>query len=371
MLELLYPLLQGYDSVAVRADVELGGTDQKFNLLLGRDIQRAYGQPEQAILTMPILAGHRRRARRCPSRSATTSASPTRPRRCTARRCASPTSAMATWYALLLGAPRRRPARRPRDAKRALARALVERFHGAEAAQAAEAHFDRVHRRARAARGRCPSAPSRPTTATVHLPGAASPTRSAISRSEARRMLAQGGVRARRRAAGRRARRRRPRLDGRVLQVGKRRFARGCGSTRMTVHGGHAAPGDRRATGRSSTSPTGVRSRRGALAASTAGSSTVFAIGSTVAVTTMEYEPGGVHDLQALLDRLIPPRGLRAQPLNHDTNAHAHLRAALIGPSETIPVVDGGLALGTWQQIVLIDFDDRPRDRTCRVQVLS
>ncbi len=60
MLELLYPLLQGYDSVAVKADVELGGTDQKFNLLLGRDIQRAYGQPEQAILTMPILVGHRR-----------------------------------------------------------------------------------------------------------------------------------------------------------------------------------------------------------------------------------------------------------------------------------------------------------------------
>src|SRR5271156_2303097 len=57
MLELLYPLLQGYDSVAIRADVELGGTDQKFNLLLGRDIQRAYDQPEQAILTMPILVG--------------------------------------------------------------------------------------------------------------------------------------------------------------------------------------------------------------------------------------------------------------------------------------------------------------------------
>jgi tyrosyl-tRNA synthetase len=57
ILELLYPLLQGYDSVAVRADVELGGTDQKFNLLLGRDIQTAYGQPEQAILTMPILPG--------------------------------------------------------------------------------------------------------------------------------------------------------------------------------------------------------------------------------------------------------------------------------------------------------------------------
>src|SRR5581483_10471238 len=57
LLELMYPVLQGYDSVAVRADVELGGTDQKFNLLLGRDIQRAYGQPEQAILTLPLLMG--------------------------------------------------------------------------------------------------------------------------------------------------------------------------------------------------------------------------------------------------------------------------------------------------------------------------
>jgi secondary thiamine-phosphate synthase enzyme len=99
---------------------------------------------------------------------------------------------------------------------------------------------------------------------------------------------------------------------------------------------------------------------------------TVFATGSTVAVTTMEYEPGGVGDLQDLLERLIPQRGeYRHNQLNHDTNAHAHLRAALIGPSETIPLVDGTLALGTWQQIVLIDFDDRPRTRTVTVQVAS
>ena len=98
----------------------------------------------------------------------------------------------------------------------------------------------------------------------------------------------------------------------------------------------------------------------------------VFATGSTVAVTTMEYEPGGVHDLQALLDRLIPTAGeYEHNRRNHDTNAHAHLRAAVIGPSETIPVVDGRLALGTWQQVVLIDFDDRPRRRTVTVQVLS
>jgi secondary thiamine-phosphate synthase enzyme len=99
---------------------------------------------------------------------------------------------------------------------------------------------------------------------------------------------------------------------------------------------------------------------------------TVFATGSTVAVTTMEYEPGGVRDLQALLDRLIPVQGdYEHNRRNHDTNAHAHLRAAVIGPSETIPLVDGTLALGTWQQVVLIDFDDRPRQRTVSVQILS
>ena len=98
---------------------------------------------------------------------------------------------------------------------------------------------------------------------------------------------------------------------------------------------------------------------------------TVCAIGSTAAVTAMEFEPGGVADLQSLLERLIPARGDYAHNrLNEDTNAHAHQRAALIGPSESFPVVDGRLALGTWQQIVLIDFDDRPRDRTVSVQVV-
>jgi secondary thiamine-phosphate synthase enzyme len=98
----------------------------------------------------------------------------------------------------------------------------------------------------------------------------------------------------------------------------------------------------------------------------------VFAVGATVAVTTMEYEPGGVSDLQALLERLIPTRAeYEHNRLNHDSNSHAHLRAALIGPSETIPVVGGELTLGTWQQIVLIDFDDRPRERIVSVQVLS
>jgi secondary thiamine-phosphate synthase enzyme len=98
----------------------------------------------------------------------------------------------------------------------------------------------------------------------------------------------------------------------------------------------------------------------------------VFVTGSTAAITTMEYEPGGVSDLQALLDRLISPGGdYEHNRLNRDTNAHAHLRAAVIGPSESVPLVDGRLVLGTWQQLVLLDFDDRPRTRTVTVQVVD
>jgi secondary thiamine-phosphate synthase enzyme len=103
-----------------------------------------------------------------------------------------------------------------------------------------------------------------------------------------------------------------------------------------------------------------------------AGVAAVFAVGATVGVTTIEYEPGAVADFQALLDRLVPPEGAyEHNALNHDTNAHSHLRAALVGPSETIPIVGGELGLGAWQQVVLVDFDDRPRERIVSVQVLS
>jgi secondary thiamine-phosphate synthase enzyme len=99
---------------------------------------------------------------------------------------------------------------------------------------------------------------------------------------------------------------------------------------------------------------------------------TAFVRGSTAAITTMEYEPGGIHDLQALLDRLIPARGeYEHNRLNHDTNSHAHQRASIIGPSEVVPVVGGRLVLGTWQQLVVIDFDDRPRERMVVVQVVG
>jgi secondary thiamine-phosphate synthase enzyme len=99
---------------------------------------------------------------------------------------------------------------------------------------------------------------------------------------------------------------------------------------------------------------------------------TAFVRGSTAAITTMEFEPGGVADLRDLLDRLIPVHGdYQHNRLNHDTNSHAHQRASLIGASDQVPLIGGRLALGTWQQLVLIDFDDRPRDRTVVVQVVS
>ena len=102
------------------------------------------------------------------------------------------------------------------------------------------------------------------------------------------------------------------------------------------------------------------------------GQASAFVRGSTAAVTTMEFEPGGVHDLQALFDRLVPVAGdYEHNRLNHDSNSHAHQRASIVGASELVPVTGGRPALGTWQQLVLIDFDDRPRDRTVVLQVIG
>jgi secondary thiamine-phosphate synthase enzyme len=98
----------------------------------------------------------------------------------------------------------------------------------------------------------------------------------------------------------------------------------------------------------------------------------LFVPGSTAAVTAMEYEPGGVQDLRAVLERLVPAEGnYEHNRLNADTNSHAHIRAAIVGPSETVPVRNGRLELGTWQQLVLVDFDDRPRQRSVLVQVIG
>jgi tyrosyl-tRNA synthetase len=219
LLELLYPVLQGYDSVAVQADVELGGTDQTFNLLMGRAIQAAYGQPQQLVLTMPLLVGTdgvQKMSKSVGNQIGITDP----PGEMYGKTLSLPDAALEQWYSLLLG--RRVPAElSARDAKHALARALVERFHGPDAADAAADEFARVFVDR--------SLPSDIEEAAldaevVHLPELLT-TLFGGSRSEARRKIAQGGVRLDGEpvseldlpAAS---------LDGRVLQVGKRQFRR-------------------------------------------------------------------------------------------------------------------------------------------------
>jgi secondary thiamine-phosphate synthase enzyme len=98
----------------------------------------------------------------------------------------------------------------------------------------------------------------------------------------------------------------------------------------------------------------------------------VFVAHSTAAVTLIEYETGGVADLRDLMERLVPgDADYHHNRTAGDSNAHAHLRAAVIGPSEVVPLKGGRLQTGTWQQFILVDFDDRPRDRTVFVQVMG
>jgi secondary thiamine-phosphate synthase enzyme len=99
---------------------------------------------------------------------------------------------------------------------------------------------------------------------------------------------------------------------------------------------------------------------------------TVFAPGSTMAVTTLEYEPGLVFDLTQALER-IAPQGIVYQHNErwHDGNGHSHVRASLLGQSESFPIIDGVVALGTWQQIICIDLDNRPRSRKLIVQIVG
>ena len=103
------------------------------------------------------------------------------------------------------------------------------------------------------------------------------------------------------------------------------------------------------------------------------GAVTVFNIGSTAGVTTIEYEPGLVnYDINAALEKIAPTAGrYEHEKTWHDDNGHAHVRASLLGPSLTVPIVDAELTLGTWQQIVLIDFDTRPRTRTIICQIIG
>jgi len=220
-LELLYPLLQGYDSVAVEADLELGGTDQKFNLLFGRDVQAAYGQPPQSILTMPILVGidgAQKMSKSLGNYVGVTDA----PEEIFGKLMRVPDEAMPEYMRLLLG--QKVPPGPPNEAKRALGRGIVERFHGAAAAAEAEEHFDRLF-----VRHEAPDKVEELLIAAdgeVHLPQLLA-TAFEISSSEARRLIAQGGIKLDGEplppdtldldpAA----------LEGRVLQAGKRRFRR-------------------------------------------------------------------------------------------------------------------------------------------------
>jgi len=101
-----------------------------------------------------------------------------------------------------------------------------------------------------------------------------------------------------------------------------------------------------------------------------AGTVTVCNIGSTAAIGTIEFEPGLERDLPAILDKLIPPgRDYGHEQAWHDGNAHAHLQATLLGPSLTVPITDGNLVLGTWQQIFHLECDVRPRDRKVMVTI--
>jgi tyrosyl-tRNA synthetase len=223
LLELLYPVLQGYDSVAVRSDVELGGTDQTFNLLMGRALQTTYGQPPQVVLTTPLLTGldgDRKMSKSYGNDIGITEP----PSEMYGKTLRIPDELLDSWYSLLLG---RRPPEElgPRDQKRALARALVTRFHGEAAAEEAEAAFDRVFI-AREVPAEVPEAAIAANGGMLHLPEVIASVFGG-SRSEARRKLSQGGVKLDGAplpadpldvpAAL---------LDGRVLQLGKRQFAR-------------------------------------------------------------------------------------------------------------------------------------------------
>jgi tyrosyl-tRNA synthetase len=221
--ELLYPLMQAYDSVAVRADVELGGTDQKFNLLLGRDVQRAYGVDEQVALTMPILPGldgTRKMSKSLGNHVGVTDTA----EEMYGKTLSLPDTAMEIWFALLFGEPM--PAGlSARDAKHALARMIVSRLHSEELAAAAAANFERVFVQKDMPQ-EIAEARFRADNGSVHLPGVIAEAFGG-SRSDARRKLAQGAVRLDGVVLDDDELDISPELlDGAVLQVGKREFRR-------------------------------------------------------------------------------------------------------------------------------------------------
>jgi tyrosyl-tRNA synthetase len=221
VLELLYPLMQGYDSVAVGADLELGGTDQTFNLLLAREIQRAYGQEPQAVLTMPLLIGTDGKDKMSKSlRNQIAVVDP--PGEIYGRTMSIPDALLPSYFELLLhrDPPADLP---PLDAKRLLARELVARFHTPDAAAAAEAEWDRVFVN-RTEPEQVDDFNVTPSDGKIHLPAVIADAFN-VSRSEARRLLSGGAVHLDE-SAVEDIDLRPDQVDGRVLRIGRRRFRR-------------------------------------------------------------------------------------------------------------------------------------------------
>ncbi len=219
--ELLYPLMQAYDSVAVEADVELGGTDQLYNLLAGREIMEAYGLEPQIVLTTPILNSWD--GTKMSSSVGNNIPLTMAPEEMFGRAMRISDDQLPQWYELVLeqGAPEGDPL----EAKLALARWIVARSHGDEAARVAEDHFTRVVRE-----GRPPDEDAIPTYRLpdgdpVHLPAVIADAGLATSTSEARRLTAQGAVKIDGEPTAELDIPRQE-LGGALLQVGKRRFAR-------------------------------------------------------------------------------------------------------------------------------------------------
>mgnify|MGYP001603612153 CR=1 FL=1 len=225
--ELLYPLLQGYDSVATRADVELGGTDQKFNLLFGRDVQSAYGKPQQSVMTLPILVGTDGVQKMSKSLGNYVGVTDP-PAEMFGKLMSIPDAAMDEYFRLLLPQTEK-PEAEPVRQKRFLAARIVDRFHGDGAGAGAEQAFDRVFVQ-HVVPDDIPEVDLSEYVAEgdgeVHLPRLIAGA-FGMSTSEGRRLLAGGGVKLDGEALSgitldvpARV------LAGRVIQVGKRRFAK-------------------------------------------------------------------------------------------------------------------------------------------------
>ena len=217
--ELLYPLMQAYDSVAVEADVELGGTDQLYNLLAGREVMQAYGLEPQVVLTTPLLLSWD--GEKMSSSLGNNIPLTMAPEEQFGRTMRISDDQLAQWYELVLEQPP--PTGDPLEAKLALARFVVTRSHGEEAARAAEEHFTRVVREGQAPED-VPEV-SLPDGDPVHLPALLAESLGIGSTSEARRLIAQGAVRVNGEVVSEVDV---PRADlaGALVQAGKRRFAR-------------------------------------------------------------------------------------------------------------------------------------------------